>query len=458
MTGAGRPPARRPARSLARLLVWAALVVVNLAAVAFFLLSFGPHGVGFGPYRIDLDVYQIGGRVWLGGGDLYWHLPPTQAGARLPFTYPPIAAVLLAPLARLPMAVAGTVITLVSVALLAAVLRLVLGRLVPGRMVLGRTGWLLPAALLPAALLPVALFLEPVRSTLGFGQVNVILMALVCFDCLLAGPRWPRGALVGLAAAVKLTPAAFVLYFLLRRDYRAAATAGLSFAVATAAGFALDWHDSVRYWTSEVFQVGRVGSPAYAGNQSILAVLARAGVDPRTQAGTVAWLALSGAVLVVAAWGMRRALDAGEEVLALCLNAQAALLISPISWSHHWVWCAPTIVALAVIGRRRRAWLALAAAAAGLVIFATSPQWWFPRSAGRELRWAPWEQVAGSSYVIFGALVLVLAACGLLARAGQLPSAGALRPIRPPARPVSVTPTPAPAPVTGSATGSRLLP
>ena len=89
---------------------------------------------------------------------------------------------------------------------------------VPPRQPVGRTarstaswwtvGWLLPAAL----------FLEPVRNTLNYGQVNVALMALVAADCLAAAPRWPRGALVGLAAAVKLTPAAFVLFFLLRRD------------------------------------------------------------------------------------------------------------------------------------------------------------------------------------------------------------------------------------------------
>jgi alpha-1,2-mannosyltransferase len=65
-----------------------AVATVNLAAATFFLLSFGRNGVSFGPYRIDLDVYQIGGRVWLHSGDLYKHLPPTQAGLRLPFTYP----------------------------------------------------------------------------------------------------------------------------------------------------------------------------------------------------------------------------------------------------------------------------------------------------------------------------------------------------------------------------------
>ncbi len=380
-----------------RLLRLAALAAANLAAVTFFLLSYHQHGISFGPDRIDLDVYRIGARAWLRGASLYGRLPPTPAGPRLPFTYPPIAAVLLAPLALVPATVAGTVLTLVTIALAAAVLRLFLRRLSLNP---AAAGWLLPAAL----------FLEPVRNTLSFGQVNVILMALVAFDSMAVEPPWPRGVLTGLAAAVKLTPALFVLFFLLRRDYRAAAIAALSFAAATGLGFALAGRDSVRYWTSVVFQVGRVGHPDYAANQSLQGVLARAGLSGL--AGLAAWLVLSLAVLVVAGLGMRRALAAGEPCLALSLNAFAALLVSPISWSHHWVWCVPAILTLASLARRHRSRLAAAAAAGGLVVFAAAPQWWFPHGAGRELRWAPWEQAAGSSYVLFAVAVLVLAACG----------------------------------------------
>ena len=265
-----------------------------------------------------------------------------------------------------------------------------------------------------AWLLPVALLLEPVRTTLAYGQINIVLMALVALDGLTEEPRWPRGALVGLAAAVKLTPAAFVLFFLLRRDYRAAAVAGVSFAAATVAGFALAGHDSVRYWTAAVFQTGRIGGPATAANQCVQAVLARAGLDPHTAGGTAAWLALSALVVIVAGRGMRRALAASQECWALSLNAFAVLLISPISWSHHWVWSAPALLTLAYLGRRHHHRLAVAAAACGLVLFTAAPQWWLGRFAGPGLSWAPWQQVIGSSYVFFAALVLLLAACGLL--------------------------------------------
>ena len=236
-------------------------------------------------------------------------------------------------------------------------------------------------------------------------------MALVAADCLLPDMRWPRGALVGLAAAVKLTPAAFVLFFLCRGDRRAAGTSAVSFAACTAAGFALDWHDSVRYWTSIVVQTTRPGSLLFCANQSIQGVLARAGLDPRTPAGTAAWLAASAVVLVLAWFGMRRARAASDDAWALSLNAFAALLISPISWSHHWVWAAPALLLLAVRGLQDKNRALLAAALAGLAVFAAGPQWWFPHTENREAHWAAWEQVIGGSYVILAAVILLISAC-----------------------------------------------
>jgi alpha-1,2-mannosyltransferase len=375
------------------------LVALNLAAVAFYLLSVTGRGVGFGRYRIDLDVYRIGSQVWLRHGDLYGVLPLTSSGVRLPFSYPPIAAVALSPVSLMPMAVAGALLTLASIALTAVVLRLFL------RYGAGTGSWWLVGWLLPVALL-----VEPVRNTLNYGQVNVLLMALVAADCLLPHTRWPRGALVGLAAAVKLTPAAFVLFFLCRGDRRAVGTSAVSFAACTAVGFALDWHDSVRYWTSIVVQTGRPGSPLFCANQSIQGVLARAGLDPRTPARTAAWLAASAVVLVLAWYGMRRARAASDDAWALSLNAFAALLISPISWSHHWVWVAPALLLLAVRGLQDKNRALLAAALAGLVLFAVGPQWLFPHTENREAHWAAWEQVIGGSYVILAAVILLVSA------------------------------------------------
>jgi alpha-1,2-mannosyltransferase len=401
----------RPVSRLGRV----ALIAVNLAAVAHFVLSRTRHGVRIGPDGIDLEVYRIGGRVWLSGGYLYGHLPPTSFGIRLPFTYPPIAAVLLSPFSLVPMAVAGAVLALATIALLAVVLRAFAAKLTgPAPVSWWALAWLLPAAL----------FLEPVHNTLTYGQINVALMALVTLDCLSATPRWPRGALTGLAAAVKLTPAAFLLFFLLRRDHRAAATTAASFAIVTGAGFVLAWHDSARYWTTIIFDTARIGGPAYAANQSIGAVLARAGLNPHTPAGTAVWLALSAAVLAAACQGMRHALAIRDDCWALALNAVAALLISPISWSHHWVWIAPALLTLVALGRRHHTRLPLALAAGGAVLFWAAPQWWFPSGQGQDLHWPIWQQAIASSYVTYAALILLLSAGARLTRRRPVVSGG----------------------------------
>jgi alpha-1,2-mannosyltransferase len=333
-------------------------------------------------YHLDLDVYRIGGRVWLQGGNLYGTLPPTAQGVRMPFTYPPLAAIVLSPLSLIPLPAAGVVLDLGIVAVLALALR-------PFRRRLGwELGWVLPAALL----------LEPVRGNLAYGQVDVFLMAMVIADCLTGSPRWPRGSLVGLAAAIKLTPALFLVYFLLRRDYRSAATMGASFAAATGLGFLLAPADSAHYWSSTLFDVGRIGEPQYAGNQSIFGVLARAGLHPGTSSFTYFWLAISLTVLAAACVGMHRAFAIGDEHLALVLNAIAILLISPISWSHHWVWALPALLCLATSARRL--------AVTGFVIFGVGPQCWLPRGGNRELNWAPWQQILGDSYVLCAVAVI----------------------------------------------------
>jgi alpha-1,2-mannosyltransferase len=399
----------RPSSGWAR----AAIAGANLAAVTFFLLSYGPHGVGFGPYHIDLDVYRIGGRAWLRGDYLYGRLPATRGGARLPFTYPPIAAVLLSPLSLVSMAVAGTIFTVGGVLLVAAVIRIFLPGPPPSST---DRRWAV------AWLLPVALFLEPVRHTLLYGQINIVLMALVAVDCMASAPRWPRGALVGLAAAVKLTPAVFVLFFLLRRDYRAAAVSVVSFLAMTGLGFLLAWHDSVRYWTSVVFDIDRIGNVIYTSNQCVQAVLGRAGLDPRMPPGAAVWLLVSIIVVLAACRGMSDAFRASQDAWALSLNAFAGLLISPVSWSQMWVWVVPALLTLAGLGLRTRGRLAWIAFAAGLVVFATAAQWWLPSSKQRELHWAVWEQIVGSSYVIFAAVVVLVCAAARLATAPALPT------------------------------------
>jgi alpha-1,2-mannosyltransferase len=415
---------KRPAARWAR----GCLIAVNLAAVTFFLLSYSRHGVSFGPYRTDLNVYRIGSTVWLRGGDLYGALPPTSSGARLPFSYPPIAAVLLAPFALVPMPVAVTLLTTVTIALTALVLRVFLRSVIatPAR----------SREVAAASPEPCSVIATPIPSPAPVPappDLSPASAPAAVFSSVPAVSWWT--VLWLLPAAVKLTPAAFVLYFLLRRDWRAAGLTALWFCACAGIGFLVAWHDSVGYWTSVIFQASRPGSPVYAANQSIQGVLARAGLDPHSPAGAVTWLVLSAVVVALACQGMRRAFAASADGWALSLNAFACLLISPISWSHHWVWGETAVLTLAILGWRGQALdrrhdgmehpgrtrrrdgaglmpgrLCSAIAVAGAVMFAVSPQWWFPSSRNCELHWAAWEQAVGSSYVIFAAAVLLAAA------------------------------------------------
>jgi alpha-1,2-mannosyltransferase len=385
-----------------KVLIGIVLVAVNLFVLWRFARSpinvYGP--LSFGGYRLDLDVYRIGSTIWRHGGSLYGALPNTTGGINLPFTYPPAAAIIFAPLSMISFPAASTLITLATVISLLVVLVLVVRSL--GVKAQGADRWLLIGALLPLALL-----VEPVRQTLGFGQVNVLLMVLVALDCLTTTKRWPRGVLIGIAAAVKLTPAAFILFFIVRKDWRGAAYTIVGFVVATALGFILDTHDSVLYWTKLVFNSGRIGGIDYAGNQSLLAVITRAHVTGSLT--TVVWGLLVIATLVVAAIGMRRAFTANQIVFALCLNGVAELLCSPISWSHHWVWVAPLFLGLGVLGWRTRAWPPIALTLVGLLLVYLGPQWWFPANDDRELHWAIWQQIIGSAYVVYGAVLLIAA-------------------------------------------------
>jgi alpha-1,2-mannosyltransferase len=376
----------------------ALLVTLNLTAVAIYFVSFG-HGIGLGGYHIDLDVYRTGARVLLHGGDLYGRLPRLGDGHELPFTYPPFAALCFVPLAILGYSTANWLLTAVTIACVAASLWCFAAS-TPGEAG-ARMRRLLPWAL------PAALLLEPVRSTLAYGQINALLMALITFDCLTRAPRWPRGIGVGIAAAVKLTPGVFLLFFLLRRDRRSAARAGLSFAACTSVAFALAPHDSLRYWTQIAYQPARIGGIAYAANQSILGTLARFGLANPARAWL--WLVLCLLAAALAVTGMRGALQTGHMTHALLLNAAAGLLISPISWSHHWVWAAPallTCLATTSPNRRRPPTLAVLA----LLTFAIAPHWLLLSGDGRELHWAWWQQATGDSYALTALAALTWAA------------------------------------------------
>ncbi|MFJ6986853.1 MULTISPECIES: glycosyltransferase 87 family protein [unclassified Streptomyces] len=309
----------------------------------------------------DLRVYHGTVTTWVhDGGRVYdYRVPGTPYG----FTYPPFAAVVMLPMALVGTRTAIAVALLLNLAALAVSLRVLTGP------AWRRYGWY-GVGLAACGL---ALF-EPLRDTVSFGQVNLVLLALVLTDCaLLSGGRAARwaGVGIGLAAAIKLTPALFIGLLLVAGRRRAAALA-TAVAVGATACAALVAPDASRfYWTTALWDTGRVGRLDYVSNQSLQGVLARLGVE-----GRPVWALLVVLVLGWWAWRVRRAAEAGNPTAAFALTGLTACLVSPITWVHHLVWLLPSFAVLVRAGHAR--------VAAGLyAVLCTSVVWlWYDDASG----------------------------------------------------------------------------
>lgn len=363
-------------------------------------LTFGTPAPFPVPYRIDIDVYRTGAQVFLDGGAVYGPLPQLSQGAHLPFTYPPIAAVLFTVFTVMPLPVASTLLTLASIAGLVVVVRIGLRQTCERPS--AELWWLVVAAV------GIGLWFGPIRETLAFGQINTLLMALVVVDAILGRGRWWGGTLIGLAIAIKLTPAVFLLLLVLRRDWRMTATTVVSFFGYNGIGHVLMPKDSLEYWTQTLADTSRIGGAAFASNQSINAVLHRLGLEGSTR--TLAWFVTAMLVGLLVAWVAGRLLAHGHDLAATITVGFAALFCSPISWGHHWVWSLPLVVLMLVWATRQhpptRRWLWLAGS--GTFVFLTTPQWWFPNGNDAELQWNPAQQLIGSSYLVWGLVALLV--------------------------------------------------
>lgn len=384
--------ARTPVRAPVRIAVAVAFIAVALSKIIDFR--------GDLRYLLDADVYVVGGRRVLDGLPLYEGTFPTTIDVWLPFTYPPIAALLFAPLALIPLPVVFVLVTSATIAALWWVLKVVVGKL--GGLQPADAGWV------ALALTTALLWFGPVHTTLGFGQVNVLLMMLVAIDALVVPPRY-RGLLTGAAVAIKLTPAVFGLWFLLRRDW-----AGIARIAASAGGLTLIGHlalpaDSTRYWLDTLVNTGRIGGPMYASNQSIDAELWRLGLHTPDGGGRL-WLLLVVAALALTVAVMLRLLRDGHPFLALGANALFGLLASPVSWSHHWVWVPVIVVAVAALALRGGGAGALpwVFAVSGIACFALEPQAVAPAEEMREMDWSIAWHVFGNLYLWWGVAALVM--------------------------------------------------
>jgi alpha-1,2-mannosyltransferase len=245
---------------------------------------------------------------------------------------------LMYPMAWLPL---GMVMTVVLLANLVAIGVTTVWLLRP---VADRHGW--PRWYAICLAIPLVTTLEPIRETVTFGQINVLLAILILWDLLFLTPRGSRwaGIGIGLATAIKLTPAIFIVYLLATRRYRAALVSSVTAIVATLLAAAIAPHDSWRYWTVTLFETNRIGHLDRIPNQSLLGTLSRV-ADP-SDPNRYVWLVL---VLLTAGYGLWRATlaaRAGHELTGLTITGLVGALASPVSWQHHLYWFVPALVIL----------------------------------------------------------------------------------------------------------------
>ncbi|MFC4605390.1 glycosyltransferase 87 family protein [Rhodococcus kronopolitis] len=365
------------------------------------------NGAGIFAGGADLHVYRDGARRILDGAPLYTQ--PMLFG--LLYTYTPFSTLVFVPIEQVPWGYVNNVWMVVNLGVLLACILLcwkILGYRWTPR--LGAASALLTA---------VCVFLEPVRTTLFYGQINLVLMLLVLWDFSRKDQSRLRGLGVGLAAGIKLTPVYFVAVFVVLRQWRSAVTA----LAVIGATVALTWlvlpADSRQYWTSTFFQSTRIADDTHPANQSIRGAIAHV----TGQAAPLwLWVAVAGVVAVVSLTVSVRLFRVGEGLLAVTLSGLTASAVSPFSWSHHWVWFVPLVVYLVHRALARPWWWA--GAASVCVAAGSWPYRWDEANVVVGLFlfppwWAVTQIVLVNVYVIVYGCVLV-GACAVLARARKV--------------------------------------
>lgn len=394
------------------------------------------------PQHFDVYVYWYALNNWFSGNSLYdWYALPDYK--MYPFTYPPFGAWALSPLTWFDYETAARLM-IMAIALQTAVIVALIGR---------SLGWSWGSAfaIAPWAAILVQQCLEPFTQSVGFAQVNTAMMALVMID-VAAPPSWKgRGVASGLAAAIKLTPAIAVLIFLLRRQWRSAITMVATSLAVTLLSWVISPGESARFFFDAMWDPQRAGDAYYTSNQNLKGFVARALPE---NTWSIAWAITVALALVAAVWlclciqaAATLVAPAGDAVELAASDAVAApsavattpaapvlpenlatlltaavimtlgLLVSPITWSHHWVWGLASVVALIAVALRLKSAPLAALALVQGALFIMAPHWWFSHGQVNELHWNVVEQLVGSSYTLAAIASGVALAWALLVQA-----------------------------------------
>ncbi|GAB3106966.1 mannosyltransferase [Janibacter alkaliphilus] len=389
------------------------LVVLGAGPVAKFLVFFPQD-----QWQVDVQVYREAGISVLQGRPIYSQM--TQPPQLLPFTYPPVAALLAVPLAFVPFEVAAWGWTIAQLVANVGIAWFAWYRL------RHRVGvW---APVLVGLVVGVFLWTQPVGDGIRFAQVNAFLVLACLLDLRRPRHRWlqaiPPGVLVGLAMAIKLTPGVFVIHYLLCRRWREAFTAiGTAVFVSVGAWMVLP-PASFTFWGGALSDPTRLGPNDGSANQAFRGLLLRRGLEgTELTLAWAPWLLLAGAAVF---WVAHRAWRQGDWLAEVAAIGLAGFLLSPVSWVHHLHWIMVIVPAILGVAAGRDLRRDLAGAVVIGWFLCTMPFWgvlW--NRQGYDPAWFGDVLIEGN--VIGSVVVLALLAWAVRRTDRELAAAGASR-------------------------------
>lgn len=268
-----------------------------------------------------------------------------------------------------------------------------------------------------AVMLSVAatLMFYPVMYAYALGQIQ----AWICLLFVLAAIAWVldrrivAGVLIGLACLIKPQMGLFLVWALLRRDWRFAASLAATGAIGLAISVAMYGFAAHLAYLDVLSFISRHGE-SFRANQSMNGLLHRlfengdisdwnakgfAPFHPVVYAGTL----LTTAGLLIGLFVTRRREGAMAGLLDFLLAGLVFTMASPVAWEHHYGVLAPVFIALLAVlatGQGSRAWTG-ALLATGYLLTSSYA------SAVAQITESPLNLV--QSYLFFGAaIVLVL--------------------------------------------------
>ena len=354
---------------------------------------------------IDFRVYFMGGQHFL---DPHLYTLQANQASHLPFTYPPIAALLIWPLTCINYLTGLSLWSVLSFGALGLIIYTVIGLAARNLSTRAKLN-------LTLLMFGPCYFLEPIQQNFNYGQINLLLGAMILYDFAKRGERRiPRGLLIGLATAIKLIPGIFILFLLVRRQFRSALVATGTFFGGNLLMLALNPVATRSYWSDYVSNPDHMGGVMYNSNQSLFGViqrLAHQAVSNLTLTTVVAVTLLIG-VTLSAFVGSRK-----SELAALITVGFTGDLVSPISWSHHLYWFVPLLIWLA-LGQDSPRLRGLSMVVVATACWA-SVIWLPPKDGSQPFHWTGLEQIAGNAYALFMVAFLLTIAFQTFRRNGD---------------------------------------